>query len=201
MPNYCKTKYVIEAEKAQIDNLEKMMTRLQMRKEKDSPLVTNWGACWLGFIIMELGMDYNDYHCRGIWQDMMRLSDEALAFTTVTTWRAPHDMEPLLCDSYGGTIYYYEEEPGCEIFNTNDREGRFFAQRYWMYLWLIDDPADFDSDMLETEETFVTLDDAFIRINELTSRQVSSMKEVEALCLELEQQEKGGMYITPIKVE
>ena len=29
-------------------------------------------------------------------------------------------------------VYYREEEPGCEIFKTNDAEGIFFKDRYFL---------------------------------------------------------------------
>lgn len=47
------------------------------------------------------------------------------------------------------TIYYIVEEPGCEIYATNDSEGKYFIDRFYVDACI---NGNYESDYFETEE-------------------------------------------------
>lgn len=59
------------------------------------------------------------------------------------------------------------EECGCGYYATNDREGKFFQDKYYL-----------DSDELE-QQYFTTLEDACKYICDLCGKKVSSVSEIE----------------------
>lgn len=98
-------------------------------KEKDFPIKdVSWGSKWLGFIINELGQDWNGFNCKGAWYDLERRGDDTLAITFESAWTAPEDMLALIAEKWPSFKYYfYREEPGSEVYETNDVEGKIFS--------------------------------------------------------------------------
>ena len=62
-------------------------------------------------------------------------SNPVLYLETNTAWGAFNDIWYSILDSYFPKIkfYYYELEPGCAIFNTNDLERKYFQIDYCVY--------------------------------------------------------------------
>ena len=94
--------YVIEGKKAELDEFEAMLRRLEAMKEEDFPIKdVSWGSTWLGFIINELGQDWNGYNCKGAWYDLERRGDDALDgpvsnITSIVKSRAARFMRPMM---------------------------------------------------------------------------------------------------------
>ena len=66
-------------------------------------------------------------------------------------------------------VYWIVEECGCEVFCTNDREGKYFPERYWV---------DTAQDDIYQSEYFKTEEDMYKWLNEKYG--VKSREEVEA---------------------
>lgn len=59
------------------------------------------------------------------------LVDEVLSIYTETAWSEMEEVRHFIEQVYPNLkIFYYEEEPGLEIYQTNDRHGHFFSSRY-----------------------------------------------------------------------
>lgn len=54
----------------------------------------------------------------------------SLKLTTETAWVACSELMDKIAGKYDLQLFYYSEEPGCEIFETNDLEGQFYSFRY-----------------------------------------------------------------------
>lgn len=54
----------------------------------------------------------------------------SLKLTTETAWVACSELMDKIAEKYGLQLFYYSEEPGCGIFETNDTEGLFYSFRY-----------------------------------------------------------------------
>ena len=73
----------------------------------------------------------------------------ALRFSAEERWGL-QDFEELLRQRFPGIkVYWVVEESGCEVFCTNDREGKYFPDRYW-----VDTAQDdvYQSEYFRTEE-------------------------------------------------
>ena len=137
MPNWCFTQYAIKGDKKEVTSLYNTMLALQNRKE--SLLPNGFGKTWLGNLVHKLGNKPEAIDCRGDWNaNSLTLSDDGtlLRFNTETAWGRCDDVETILRLHYGDhiSVYFYEEEDGMGIFQTNDREGEFFPDQV-----LIDD--------------------------------------------------------------
>jgi hypothetical protein len=128
MANTCITSYRIVGRKNEINDLYEKLLKLRKMKE---PLVENgWGILWLGCLITILDGNWKDVHCRGRISDF-DLDDDVLIIYTETAWAEMSEVRYFLEKVYPGLkIYYYEEEPGSEIYQTNDKHGHFFTQKY-----------------------------------------------------------------------
>ena len=128
MANTCVTSYRIVGRKNEIDDLYEKLLKLRNMKE---PLVENgWGILWLGCLVTILDGNWKDIHCRGRITDF-DLEDDVLIIYTETSWSEMSEVRHYLEQVYPGLkIYYYEEEPGMEIYQTNDKHGHFFPERF-----------------------------------------------------------------------
>lgn len=136
-------------------DLNKKMEKLENRKKS---LVKNgFGNTWLGNLVQYLGGDWEKVYCRGEW--MCRNYDKernALTFTTETAWQEMNEWRRFIESCYKTIkILYVTEEPGCGIYQTNDKEGIFFKSKYIL-------------DYGEDVEYFETLNQAIDFIEKLT---------------------------------
>ena len=130
MPNWSFNSYKCVGDIKEILDLNNKLMELDNMKE---PLLPNgFGNLWLGCLVKILGGDAEKVYCRGdITEFSYNEEDDVLAIDTQTAWNEMEEVRFFLKKVYPSLeIYYYEEEPGCEIYQTNDRHGRFFPQRY-----------------------------------------------------------------------
>lgn len=162
MSNTCFTTYkVVSEKKKDVTKLFKTIKRLDGRK---TPLVKNgWydPKLWLGCLVKALGGDPNKVYCRGTIT-FYEIEDDVLTLNTETAWsemsETRHFIESCFPDM---KIYYIEEESGCEIFNTNDSEGIYFKDRYYL-------------DGFDDSEYFETLEEASNYVKEIVGHDVEA---------------------------
>lgn len=149
MPNWCSTDYYVVGSKKEVLDLNKKMERLENRKKS---LVKNG----FGNLVKSLGGDWEKVYCRGEWMCREYNKEKnTLTFTTETAWREMDEWRKFI-ESYYTTIklLYVTEEPGMEIYQTNDLDGVFFKSKYVL-------------DYTEDVEYFETIDQAVEFIEEL----------------------------------
>lgn len=191
MPNWCYTSYTFVGDKEELNELHGLMKVLE---EMDKPLVENgFGTNWLGNIVESLGKSWEKVWCRGSWDNLM-LADGTLKFTTETAWSQADEVMDLICEKYPSLSYYfYTEEPGMGIYQTNDDEGRFYPERYYVDLCTAD--GDYQ------QEYFNTLDDVIAWIGKKTERVFKTEAEVNVYFDELEEaNEDAYCYIHEIEI-
>lgn len=154
MPNWCSTEYYVVGSKKELSDLNKKMEKLENRKES---LVKNgFGNTWLGNLVESLGGDWEKVYCRGQWMcRVYNKENNSLTFTTETAWCEMNEWRKFI-ESYYTTIkiLFVTEEPGCGIYQTNDKQGVFFKDKYVL-------------DYTEDVEYFETIDQAVEFIEEL----------------------------------
>lgn len=128
MPNWCSTVYVVEGDSKEIKNLYGLMKKLQDRK---SPAVKNdFGTTWLGCLVDALGKDWNAISCRGSWS-CLEMDGEVLKFNTETAWAPCNETFDAVREKFPSLHYYFiAEEPGLEVYETNDEYGVYFEDKF-----------------------------------------------------------------------
>ena len=83
-------------------------------------------------MVKTLGGDPKKIYCRGEISDY-ELEDDVLTINMETAWSEMSETRHFIESCFPGLkIYYIEEECGCEVYNPNDSEGRFFSDRYYL---------------------------------------------------------------------
>lgn len=126
MANWASTSYRIEGNQNDLQELNNLCKAF-MNKERP---VMEEGADenWEGNIILALGEEIGDSYIRGFIQ-YLELSDGLLSIEAEETWGAT-DFNKLLEKHYDGMkVYFIVEEEMCEVYATNDAEGKYFNCR------------------------------------------------------------------------
>ena len=129
MRNWCKSMYVIDGDAKEVRELYELMKGLQRRKE---PFVRNgFGTTWLGCLLNALGYEcYYMANCQGAWFHLEMVGD-TLRFTTETISSPQPLAFDFVCKKYPSLACYYRaEEPVTILFETNDRESKYFPEKY-----------------------------------------------------------------------
>lgn len=146
MPNWCDTTYkCVSDDKKELKALKKIIDANNRRKT--SRVNNGFGTLWIGNIIDHLGYDWKQYRCRGEITDYY-LDEEGLTICQSTAWCEQEGFREVIEKAFPSIkVYYKEEEPGCEVYYTNDSEGTYFPERYLL-------------DGTDTYEYFESIDDA-----------------------------------------
>ena len=126
MANWASTSYRIEGNQNDLQELSNLCNAF-MNKERP---VMEEGASenWEGNIILALGEEIGDKYIRGFIQTC-ELSDGLLRISAEEAWGVT-DFNKLLEKHYDGMkVYFIVEEEMCEVYATNDAEGKYFNCR------------------------------------------------------------------------
>lgn len=153
MANWASTSYRIEGSK---ENLEKVYNVIdEFMSERRKPIEVNASSEWEGNIIRALGAtdeQMKNNYLRGFIEeyemdgDIIRIEAEE-AWGTTDFRQVLAQLMPEL------TIYYIVEEPGCEVYATNDADGKYFPERFYVDAYV---NGDYQSEYFETEEQAMT---------------------------------------------
>ena len=171
MPNWCSSAYAVEGDAREIKNLYELMKGLE---DRETPSVPNgFGTTWLGCLVDALGKDWHTVSCRGSWC-CLELKDGVLKFSTETAWCPCNEVLDLVREKFPSFRYYYmTEEPGMEIYETNDDAGIYFPDRYYLDVCTLEEKY--------CDEYFTELQDVFKWIEEEFGQHVNSVYDIEAL--------------------
>ena len=185
MANYFETNYVVEGNKQDIDSFYEMMLKLKNAERQLEP--GHFGPTWLGFILEELGENPEEYNCKGQWYDLSRDGD-VVRFKAENAWEPCHDIRYLIEDKYPSLKFYYiGENTGDEMFEKSDPEGKYFPENYFLSLFSPDGEID-------EFKRFVTKEDAYKFISEMTGNSITNDDEFEAFQSEWSDQD-GACYL------
>lgn len=131
MPNWCMSVVTFHGE-----NAEKFGKLIDEWTSESLPDV-DFGNNWLGNCLVKSGVmsfeeaAYGDIRCRGTIDYVEYTDDEELTMETSSAWSPAIAMWELINDELGLdlSIVYTAEEPGCELYWTNDSA----VEGTWMY--------------------------------------------------------------------
>lgn len=130
MPNWCSTAYAIEGNAKELKKLYDLMNGLQERKEPSVP--NGFGTAWLGCLVDAFGGNWKEVFCRGNWYNL-QFDGNVLTFNTETAWSPCNDVFDMVCEKYSALRYFYQsEEPGMGLYCTNDEDGKYFPDRFYV---------------------------------------------------------------------
>lgn len=173
MPNWCNTDYTLFGYKDDVNRLyQDLKNTVDIDRTQESKPFTFLGnSYWLGYIKKSLLPDIQEeLPARGeityIDEDIDDYDNNmaSIKLSTETAWVACSELMDKLADKYDLQLFYYSEEPGCGIFETNDTEGQFYSFRYMI---------DSEKDGIEYYESFEQVADAIenmtgIRLNDIS---------------------------------
>ena len=128
MANNCLTHFVIECEnKEKLERIHDAITKCNESEYKPSD--GSW-CNWTGNIFKELGLKYESDRSFWVASD---LDDGALHIYEDAAWTRGSAMRQLveqMDDTEDMSVYFFSEEPGCEIYQSNDDCHLHFSEEY-----------------------------------------------------------------------
>lgn len=130
MANWASTSYRIEGSKSDLERVYRIIDDFVCERQK--PVETNASKEWEGNIVKVLGAtdeQLEKNYLRGFIGEY-ELDGEVLRIDAQEAWGATdfrHILGKLMPEL---TIYYIVEEAGCDVFATNDIDGKYFSERY-----------------------------------------------------------------------
>lgn len=99
-------------------------------KRKTSRVKNGFGTLWIGNIIDALGEDWEKLRCRGEIIGY-HIENNLLTIYQSTAWCEQEGFRECIEKKFPSIkVYYREEEPGCDVYNTNDAYRNYFPERY-----------------------------------------------------------------------
>ena len=159
MPNWCDTTYKCVGDPKEVRALHKVLKYIDRRK---TTIVRNgFGKWWLGNIVTKLGGKWEDYRCRGEIIDYS-LDGDILIISQSTAWCEQEGVRRIIQEKFPSIkVYYREEEPGCEVYYTNDTTGSYFSETYFL-------------DSYDEQRYFETIEDAAESVSEIVGHKVEA---------------------------
>jgi len=173
MPNWNTTDYTLYGNK---DNIKRLYTDLKNtvdidRTKESKPFTFLGNSYWLGYIKKSLLPEVEEeLPARGeisyIEEEIENHDNDmaSLKLTTETAWVACSELMDKIAEKYDLQLFYYSEEPGCEIFETNDLEGQFYSFRYMV---------DSEKEGIEYYDTFEQVAEAIAKMTGIRLNNIS----------------------------
>lgn len=99
-------------------------------KRKTSRVKNGFGTLWIGNIIDALGEDWEKLRCRGEIIGY-HIENNLLTIYQSTAWCEQKGFRECIEKKFPSIkVYYREEEPGCDVYYTNDADRNYFPERY-----------------------------------------------------------------------
>lgn len=163
MPNWCDTTYKCVGDLKEVKSLHKILKHIE--KRKTSIVQNGFGKWWLGNLVVKLGGNPEKCRCRGEILEYY-LDGNVLTIYQSTAWCEQEGVREIIEKTFSSIkVYYREEEPGCEVFCTNDASGEFFSERYYL------------NASADDSEYFQTIEEAAKYISELIGKYVAPQKD------------------------
>ena len=170
MANWASTSYAIEGNKSDLESVFNVIN--DFVKSNVKPVEANASKEWEGNIVKALGAtdeQMKNNYLRGFIQTY-EIIDGVLHLEAEEAWGAT-DFRHLLAKLMPElTIYYIVEECGCEVYATNDSDGKYFTDSYYVDACI---DEDYFSDYFNMEKQVL------VYVAQLLNREVISMEEID----------------------
>lgn len=171
MANWASTSYCIEGSKKDLKRLYKLIDGFMTGKEK--PFWEDSAENWLGNVIKALGAteeQMKNNYLRG-FIETYELDGDVLRIAAEEAWGTTdfrHILKKLMPEL---TIYYIVEEPGFEVYATNDADGKYFTERFNVDACV---NGNYESDYFETEKQAMAYAAELLGKEEVSKRELKN---------------------------
>lgn len=170
MANWASTSYAIEGNKSDLERVSNVIN--DFVKSNVKPVEANASKEWEGNIVKALGASeeqMKNNYLRGFIQTY-EIIDGVLYIEAEEAWGAT-DFRHLLAKLMPKlTIYYIVEECGCEVYATNDCDGKYFTESYYVDICI---DGDYFNDYFNTEEQVLSY------VAQLLKKESVTMKDID----------------------
>ncbi|MEZ7675887.1 hypothetical protein O3603_11260 [Prevotella sp. 20925_1_30] len=170
MANWASTSYAIEGSKSDLERVFNVIN--DFVKSNVKPVEANASKKWEGNIVKALGASeeqMKNNYLRGFIQTY-EIIDGVLYIEAEEAWGAT-DFRHLLAKLMPKlTIYYIVEECGCEVYATNDCDGKYFTESYYVDICI---DGDYFNDYFNTEEQVLSY------VAQLLKKESVTMKDID----------------------
>ena len=170
MANWASTSYAIEGNKSDLERVFNVIN--DFVKSNVKPVEANASKEWEGNIVKALGASeeqMKNNYLRGFIQTY-EIIDGVLYIEAEEAWGAT-DFRHLLAKLMPKlTIYYIVEECGCEVYATNDCDGKYFTESYYVDICI---DGDYFSEYFDTEKQVLAY------VAQLLKKESVTMKEID----------------------
>ena len=170
MANWARTSYAIEGSKSDLERMFNVIN--DFVKSNVKPVEANASKEWEGNIVKALGASeeqMKNNYLRGFIQTY-EIIDGVLYIEAEEAWGAT-DFRHLLAKLMPKlTIYYIVEECGCEVYATNDCDGKYFTESYYVDICI---DGDYFNDYFNTEEQVLSY------VAQLLKKESVTMKDID----------------------
>lgn len=164
MANWATTNYVIEGNPKSLKEIYDAILYPDCEPSSDKS--------WEGNVLRTISpsIDLSKYrYMRGFIYDDPELSN-VLKFSAEEAWGVT-DFDDALTDLFDDIkVYWVTEEPGMEVYETNDANGKYFTDRYWVDTALSD---------IYRSEYFKTEKEVYKWLSDITDGKVKTEADVE----------------------
>lgn len=170
MANWASTSYAIEGSKSDLERMFNVIN--DFVKSNVKPVEANASKEWEGNIVKALGASeeqMKNNYLRGFIQTY-EIIDGVLYIEAEEAWGAT-DFRHLLAKLMPKlTIYYIVEECGCEVYATNDCDGKYFTESYYVDICI---DGDYFSEYFDTEKQVLAY------VAQLLKKESVTMKDID----------------------
>ena len=168
MANWAQTEYKIEGNLKDLQEIYELFCKFDKGERKPFDELTD--KEWEGNIVWALGGTTKELYLRGFIQTCELDEEGILSIVASEAWGVTEFRKFLESHYNGMKIYYCSEEEGCDYFQTNDKEHKYFD-----YTCMIHSCVDGDEDY----EYFKTKEKALEYIADSLKVSSITMKEIE----------------------
>jgi len=174
MANWASTSYRIEGSKSDLEKVFNVIEGFMTGKQK--PSVDTSCQDWEGNIVKALGAadeQLSKNYLRGFIQEY-EMDGDTIRIEAEEAWGATDFRQVLAMLMPELAIYFIVEEPGCEVYATNDDEGRYFPERFYVDACV---NGDYRSEYFETEEQAMAYAAELLGMEKMTQAKLESWNE------------------------
>ena len=149
MANWATTSYRIEGSKSDLERVYGVIDGFMTEKQK--PVSETASKDWEGNIVKALGAtdkQLSENYLRGFIQEY-EMDGGTIRIEAEEAWCASDFRHLLRTLMPKLTVYFIVEEPGCEVYATNDADGKYFSERFYVDACV---NGNYESDYFETEK-------------------------------------------------
>ena len=174
MANWASTSYRIEGSESDLKKVYNIIDNFVSGKSK--PVLEDASTEWEGNIVKALGASdeqLKECYLRGFIEEY-ELDGDVIRINAEEAWGATdfrHILGNLMPEL---TIYYIVEEAGCDVFATNDIDGKYFPEQYLVDAYVKD--VDF-YEYFETKEQMKDFVSSLIGKEDFTDEDIGAWNE------------------------